>query len=230
MTVYLDKTNQCATCSAYWWAFDEARNRQTVIQTGKRWKSVNITSAHNWFTSSPGRSSLGFKELKAFVKLSAFPFRIWYSLIRNVVLYAINANMQVQQFCHWTNGQCKSGIGKWKGIEGGSRSSSGTRWSSHIYYFLIKIRVTLNKGQGQCINTRRILVNGAITVWNLIANDNVGLLVSETWLATDTYTLFTRKNSKNFLVLLTGFEPSTFGSPVQRSNHWANPSPRAVIR
>ena len=24
-----------------------------------------------------------------------------------------------------------------------------------------------------------------------------------------------------FLVLLTGFEPSTFGSPIQRSNHWA---------
>ena len=37
-------------------------------------------------------------------------------------------------------------------------------------------------------------------------------------------TCLTRKNSV-FLVLLTGIEPSTFGSPVQRSNHWANPSP-----
>ena len=26
-----------------------------------------------------------------------------------------------------------------------------------------------------------------------------------------------------FLVPLTGLEPSTFGSPIQRSNHWANP-------
>ena len=34
------------------------------------------------------------------------------------------------------------------------------------------------------------------------------------------------KNPKKvFVVLLTGFEPSTFGSSVQRSNHWANPSP-----
>ena len=40
----------------------------------------------------------------------------------------------------------------------------------------------------------------------------------------------TRKNSKLFsVVLLTGFEPSTFGSPVQRSNHWANPSPCGVM-
>ena len=38
-----------------------------------------------------------------------------------------------------------------------------------------------------------------------------------------------KKTSKVFLVLLTGFEPSTFGSSVQRSiNHWANPSPRKL--
>ena len=38
-------------------------------------------------------------------------------------------------------------------------------------------------------------------------------------------TFWTRKNSTVFLVLLTGIEPSTFGSPVWRSNHWTNPSP-----
>ena len=31
--------------------------------------------------------------------------------------------------------------------------------------------------------------------------------------------LFVSEKLKDFLVLLTGFEPSTFGSPVQRSNH-----------
>ena len=43
-----------------------------------------------------------------------------------------------------------------------------------------------------------------------------------------TTTFLTRKNSV-FLVLLTGFEPSTFGSPVQRSNHWANTSSQLFI-
>ena len=32
-----------------------------------------------------------------------------------------------------------------------------------------------------------------------------------------------------FLVLLTGFQSSTFGSAVRRSNHWANPSPQVGI-
>ena len=38
-------------------------------------------------------------------------------------------------------------------------------------------------------------------------------------------TYLTRKNSEVFLVLQTVLESSTFGSPVQRSNHCANPSP-----
>ena len=42
-------------------------------------------------------------------------------------------------------------------------------------------------------------------------------------------TFLTQKNSKVFPVLLTGFEPSTFGSPVQCSNHWANQSPRRPV-
>ena len=33
------------------------------------------------------------------------------------------------------------------------------------------------------------------------------------------HNLFDSEKLKVFLVLLTGFEPSTFGSPVQRSNH-----------
>ena len=37
---------------------------------------------------------------------------------------------------------------------------------------------------------------------------------------------FDSEKLKVFLVLLTGFEPSTFGSPVQRSTNWATPSPR----
>ena len=39
------------------------------------------------------------------------------------------------------------------------------------------------------------------------------------------HNLFDSKKLKVFLVLLTGFEPSTFGSLVQRSNHWAHPPP-----
>ena len=37
--------------------------------------------------------------------------------------------------------------------------------------------------------------------------------------------LFDLEKLKVFLVLLTGFKPLTFGSPVQCSNHSANPSP-----
>ena len=35
------------------------------------------------------------------------------------------------------------------------------------------------------------------------------------------HNLFDLEKLKVFIVLLTGFEPSTFGSPVQRSNHLA---------
>ena len=38
--------------------------------------------------------------------------------------------------------------------------------------------------------------------------------------------VLTRKNLKVYLVLRTGFEPSTFGSLAQRPNHSANPSPQ----
>ena len=41
-------------------------------------------------------------------------------------------------------------------------------------------------------------------------------------------TFLTRKNSQVFLVFLTGFEPSSFGSWVWRSTHWTTPSPRCV--
>ena len=44
-------------------------------------------------------------------------------------------------------------------------------------------------------------------------------------------TFVTRKNSHFFLVLLTGFEPRrSLGSWVQRSTHWATPSPLHVKR
>ena len=36
-------------------------------------------------------------------------------------------------------------------------------------------------------------------------------------------------NFNEFLGFLTGFEPSTFESPVQRSNHCANPSPHREV-
>ena len=39
------------------------------------------------------------------------------------------------------------------------------------------------------------------------------------------HSLFDSEKVKVCFVPLTGFEPSTFGSTVQRSNHWANPSP-----
>ena len=39
------------------------------------------------------------------------------------------------------------------------------------------------------------------------------------------HSLFDLEKLKVFCVLVMGFEPSTVGSPVQRSNHWANPSP-----
>ena len=38
-------------------------------------------------------------------------------------------------------------------------------------------------------------------------------------------TFLTRKNSRMFLLLLTGFEPSSFGSWVRRATNWATPSP-----
>ena len=43
------------------------------------------------------------------------------------------------------------------------------------------------------------------------------------------HNFFDSEKLKVLLVLLTGFEPSTFGSPVQCSNHRANPSPLYVV-
>ena len=45
------------------------------------------------------------------------------------------------------------------------------------------------------------------------------------WVST---TFLTQKNSQIFLVLLTGFEPRSFGSRVQRSTNWATPSPHYI--
>ena len=43
------------------------------------------------------------------------------------------------------------------------------------------------------------------------------------------HNLFDSEKLKVFLVLLTGFKPLTFGSPVQCFNQWANPSPQLGV-
>ena len=42
------------------------------------------------------------------------------------------------------------------------------------------------------------------------------------------HNVFDSGKLKVFFVLRMGFEPLTFGSPVQRSNHWDNPSPQML--
>ena len=76
------------------------------------------------------------------------------------------------------------------------------------------------------------IIYQTLTAWSLMCIHGLSYACVYTWglgtLIASQRNVFDSEKLNVFLVLLRGFEPSTFGFPVQHSNHWANPSPQCM--